>query len=56
MLSDSRQYMTQYPMMIIYPALAIMLSVWALNMIGEGLNDVLQNNAKALDLKKQEEI
>lgn len=56
MLSDSRQYMTQHPMMIIYPALAIMLSVWALNMIGEGLNDVLQNNVKALDLKKQEEI
>lgn len=56
MLSDSRQFMTQYPMMIIYPALAIMLSVWALNMIGEGLNDVLQNNTKALNLKKQEEI
>ncbi|HML89671.1 MAG TPA: ABC transporter permease subunit [Methylomusa anaerophila] len=40
MLSDSRQYLTSYPLMLFWPGLAIMLVVFAFNMLGEGLNDV----------------
>jgi ABC-type dipeptide/oligopeptide/nickel transport systems, permease components len=41
MLSDSRQYMTSHPLMLLWPGLAIMVSVFALNMLGEGLNEAL---------------
>ncbi len=41
MLSDSRQYLTSYPLMLFWPGLAIMLVVFAFNMLGEGLNDIL---------------
>lgn len=37
MLSDSRLSMTQAPWLLIAPGLAIMASVWAANLIGEGL-------------------
>ncbi|WP_288185741.1 ABC transporter permease subunit [uncultured Sporomusa sp.] len=41
MLSDSRQYLTSYPLMLLWPGLAIMLAVFAFNVLGEGLNDAL---------------
>ncbi|EHQ91116.1 ABC-type dipeptide/oligopeptide/nickel transport system, permease component [Desulfosporosinus youngiae DSM 17734] len=41
MLSDSRQYLTSYPLMLLWPGLAIMLAVFAFNSLGEGLNDIL---------------
>ncbi|MCM0757482.1 ABC transporter permease subunit [Sporomusa sphaeroides DSM 2875] len=41
MLSDSRQYLTSYPLMLLWPGLAIMLAVFAFNILGEGLNDAL---------------
>ncbi len=41
MLSDSRQYLTSRPLMLLWPGLAIMLVVFAFNMLGEGLNDAL---------------
>ncbi|TWH51663.1 ABC transporter permease [Sporomusa sp. KB1] len=41
MLSDSRQYLTSQPLMLLWPGLAIMLVVFAFNVFGEGLNDVL---------------
>lgn len=50
MLSDSRQYMLTHPMMMFWPGITIMLSVWALNMVGEGINDVLQRR----DLSSQQ--
>lgn len=41
MLSDSRQYLNSHPMMLVWPGAAIMLSVFAFNLLGEGLNEVL---------------
>jgi ABC-type dipeptide/oligopeptide/nickel transport system permease subunit len=41
MLSDSRQYLTSQPLMLLWPGLTIMLVVFAFNIVGEGLNDIL---------------
>lgn len=41
MLSDSREFISTAPMMMVWPGLAIMLSVFSLNMFGEGLNEAL---------------
>ncbi|MEN6564912.1 MAG: ABC transporter permease subunit [Veillonellales bacterium] len=41
MLSDSRQYLTSHPLMLLWPGMAIMLVVFAFNVLGEGLNDAL---------------
>ncbi|ATW27625.1 nickel ABC transporter permease subunit NikC [Candidatus Formimonas warabiya] len=41
MLSDSRQYLTSQPLMLLWPGLAITLAVLAFNLFGEGLNDAL---------------
>lgn len=41
MLSDSRQYLTSNPLMLLWPGLAIMIAVFAFNSFGEGLNDTL---------------
>lgn len=41
MLSDSRQYLTSNPLMLLWPGLAIMITVFAFNSFGEGLNDAL---------------
>jgi peptide/nickel transport system permease protein len=46
MLSDGRQYMTTRPLMIVWPGLAIMCSVFAFNLIGEGLSDALTQNGQ----------
>ena len=41
MLNDSRPYLTTYPLMMLWPGLAIVISVLAFNLVGEGLNDAL---------------
>lgn len=41
MLNDARNWMINYPHMAIYPGLAIFLTVFAFNMLGDGLRDVL---------------
>ncbi|AKB31894.1 nickel ABC transporter, permease protein [Methanosarcina siciliae HI350] len=41
MLSDSRQYLTSQPFLLLWPGLTITLSVLAFNLFGEGLNDFL---------------
>lgn len=40
-LSEGRQYITTSPYMILYPGLAIVLSVVSLNMMGDSLRDIL---------------
>ncbi len=40
-LSEGRQYITTSPYMILYPGLAIVLSVVSLNMLGDSLRDIL---------------
>ncbi|MDD2234867.1 MAG: ABC transporter permease [Desulfitobacteriaceae bacterium] len=40
-LSEGRQYITTSPYMILYPGIAIVLSVVSLNMMGDSLRDIL---------------
>ena len=46
MLSEAKQFMRYYPHMIIFPGIAIVLSVMALNLIGDGLRDALDPKLK----------
>lgn len=46
MLADSLQYITTAPWMILYPGLAIFLTVLGFNLIGDGLMDVLDPKLK----------
>jgi peptide/nickel transport system permease protein len=41
MLNDGRRFMEQYPHTVIFPGLAISLSVLGFNLLGDGLRDVL---------------
>jgi peptide/nickel transport system permease protein len=41
MLSDSRNLMEQAPWLLVFPALAIMLSILGFNLLGDALRDVL---------------
>lgn len=41
MISSARDYLLQQPIMSIVPGLAIMLTVFAFNMVGDGLRDAL---------------
>ncbi|SHH87510.1 peptide/nickel transport system permease protein [Sporobacter termitidis DSM 10068] len=41
MLNDGRQYISSYPMLLIWPGLMIVVVVLAFNLFGEGLNDAL---------------
>lgn len=46
MLSDSRMYMRQHPHMVMFPGLAIMITILALNLLGDGLRDALDPRLK----------
>ncbi|MDR3231224.1 MAG: ABC transporter permease [Synergistaceae bacterium] len=46
MLSGARTYIRDYPYMTIFPGLAIMLTVLALNFLGDGLRDALDPKLK----------
>ncbi len=46
MLSDARQFMDQAPHLIIFPGLAIAITVLALNFLGDGLRDALDPKLK----------
>lgn len=46
MLSASRQFMRDYPYMVIFPGLTIMITVLALNLFGDGLRDALDPKLK----------
>ena len=46
MLSDGREYMRQYPYLVIFPGIAIMLAAMSLNLIGDGLRDALDPKLK----------
>jgi ABC-type dipeptide/oligopeptide/nickel transport system permease subunit len=38
MLNDSRTYMAQAPWMLLGPVIAIIVTIFAANLLGEGLN------------------
>ena len=46
MLSNARSFMRDYPYMVISPGIAIMLTVLALNLFGDGLRDALDPKLK----------
>ena len=46
MLSDGRTYIRSAPWMCIFPGLAIMMTVLALNLMGDGLRDALDPKLK----------
>ena len=46
MLSSARTFMRDYPYMVISPGIAIMLTVLALNLFGDGLRDALDPKLK----------
>ncbi len=47
MLSSARTYIRDYPYMTIFPGLAIMITVLALNFLGDGLRDALDPKLKS---------
>lgn len=46
MLADSRQYIIQAPWTVIFPGVAIMLTVLGFNLMGDGLRDALDPRSK----------
>lgn len=46
MLSQSRNYMRDYPYLVIFPGLCIMISVLCLNLLGDGVRDALDPKLK----------
>ena len=46
MLSDGRSYITTHPHMLLFPGIAIALVIFSLNMLGDGLRDVLDPKLK----------
>ena len=42
MLSDARPFITTNPLLLVWPGAAIMITVFSLNMFGEGLNEALR--------------
>lgn len=46
MLSGSRAYIRDYPHMVMFPGLTIMITVLALNMLGDGLRDAMDPKLK----------
>ncbi|WP_241156773.1 nickel transporter permease [Bacillus sp. FJAT-42376] len=46
MLSDSKQYLIQAPWTMIFPGIAIMLTVLGFNLMGDGLRDALDPKSK----------
>jgi peptide/nickel transport system permease protein len=47
LLSDAREYMRTAPHLMIFPALAIVLSACSVNLIGDGLRDALDPHLKS---------
>lgn len=46
MLAGSRQFMRDYPHMVVFPGLAIAVTILALNLMGDGLRDALDPKLK----------
>ena len=46
MLSDGRQFLTKFPWMCTFPGVAIMITVLAINLFGDGMRDALDPKLK----------
>jgi len=52
-LSDGRLYLRQAPWLVLYPGAAIMLTIFGLNMFGDGLRDLLDPKIRGLQTERQ---
>jgi peptide/nickel transport system permease protein len=52
-LSEGRLYMQQAPWLVLYPGAAIMLTIFGLNLFGDGLRDVLDPKIRELQTERQ---
>src|SRR5215475_282081 len=52
-LSEGRLYIQQAPWLVIYPGLAIMLTIFGLNLFGDGLRDLLDPKIRGLATERQ---
>jgi peptide/nickel transport system permease protein len=48
MVAEARPYISMDPMFIVYPGIAIVIAVMALNLIGDGVRDLLDPRTRAL--------
>lgn len=48
MVAEARPYISSDPMFIVYPGIAIVVAVMALNLIGDGVRDLLDPRTRAL--------
>ena len=46
MLSSGREYMREYQYLVFFPGLAIVVTVLAFNLLGDGLRDALDPRLK----------
>ena len=46
MLSGARNYIRNYPHMVIFPGVTIMITILSINMLGDGLRDALDPRLK----------
>jgi peptide/nickel transport system permease protein len=53
MLNDARQYISSRPLLLVWPGLAIMISVLAFNMLGEGMNEILTPAPETIRVKEE---
>ncbi|WP_308798304.1 ABC transporter permease [Agromyces silvae] len=56
MLSGGREYLRTYPHLTIFPGLMIMITVLALNFIGDGLRDALDPRMKATSATRKRSL
>jgi peptide/nickel transport system permease protein len=52
-LSEGRLYIQQAPWLVLYPGAAIMLTIFALNLFGDGLRDLLDPKIRGLQTERQ---
>ena len=45
-LSEAKGYFTSYPHMVLFPAMMILVTILAFNMLGDGLRDALDPRLK----------
>ena len=56
MLSEGRSYMQTYPWLMIFPGLAIFITVVAFNLLGDSVRDVLDPGKARKHKKKKRKL
>jgi peptide/nickel transport system permease protein len=52
-LAEGRLYIQQAPWLVLYPGAAIMLTIFGLNLFGDGLRDLLDPKIRGLATERQ---